>query len=127
MQVWSQSPDRSESNKVLNWLSALLLTDGLFNNIVESHEVDFVKALNSGEPNWIQVENDRSVCIKVAEVFRPLMIDLVARWAIPEAPIQIFSYLSNGLGEDVVKERIWAECVAYTTGLLISSFPQIKR
>ncbi|KAJ1918062.1 AAA ATPase midasin [Mycoemilia scoparia] len=129
LKEWLKNPNREQADKVLNWLSALLLIDGFYNNkISKSHILG-----DQQPPNWIQIEANKSICTKILEIFRPLIIDLVARWVVPEAPIQVFSYLSDNTTstadseDDDDQQYIWSKCVAYATGLIISTTPQIKR
>ncbi|KAJ1678527.1 hypothetical protein EV182_003875, partial [Spiromyces aspiralis] len=83
-----------DAKKALTWVSALLLL------LREDADIEYASS-----------------------VFRPLLIDLVARWVEAEAPIQVFGEIADDeMGLDDIPER-----VAYVGGALARNYPQIKR
>ncbi|KAJ2157991.1 AAA ATPase midasin [Coemansia sp. RSA 552] len=108
---WAAAPRRETVGEALNRISALLLVEGLGRASLEA-------LTDAGRPaEW----TDGRFTAVVGAVFRPILVELVARWILPEAPATVFHHLAlHARGERV------HVCVAYATGCLMPTAPQIR-
>ncbi|KAJ2621726.1 AAA ATPase midasin [Coemansia sp. RSA 1358] len=110
---WADTPKKKAVRDVLNWLSALLLAEGV--DRWDAGRFQFSSTSYSAQ--WI----DGMFTIAVAMSFRPILVDLVARWTLPEAQATIFHHILQHT--DNTRAHL---CVAYASGCLVSTSPQIK-
>ncbi|KAJ1955144.1 AAA ATPase midasin, partial [Dipsacomyces acuminosporus] len=111
LRKWADLPKEKSANDILNSISALILAEGVD---LEAANLDDDTA---DAVSW--ADGRFTTC--VAMVFRPLLVELVARWTLPEAPAIIFHHLSSHMEP----ERAHL-CVAYASGILLGTAPQIK-
>ncbi|KAI8323453.1 midasin [Martensiomyces pterosporus] len=111
LRKWANAPKDKAVADALNGISALLLAEGV------DFDASNVEEDTSGTVGW----TDGKFTITVAMVFRPILVDLVARWTLPEAPAVVFHHLSPHMES----ERAHL-CVAYASGILLGTSPQIK-
>ncbi|KAJ2745847.1 AAA ATPase midasin [Coemansia sp. BCRC 34301] len=106
---WAKTPKHETAKETLNRISALLLAEGfdLFSNLLPTGQ----------GVQWA----DGQFTLAVAMVFRPLLVDLVARWTVAEAPAAVFHHLSENMTSVQVHVA-----VAYATGCLAPTAPQIR-
>ncbi|KAJ2451337.1 AAA ATPase midasin [Coemansia sp. RSA 2336] len=110
---WATRADLKSVSQVMNQLSALLLAGGL--DHLESAALADLKHSEDGK--W----TDGRFTLTVAAVFRPVLVDLVARWTLPEAPAAVFHYLGSSISADQLHIS-----VAYAAGCLLPTAPQIR-
>ncbi|KAJ2180783.1 AAA ATPase midasin, partial [Coemansia sp. RSA 551] len=108
---WAGNPKRSTVGEVMAGVSALLLAEGL-----GSTAADGLKQ-TTGPVEW----TDGRFTVTVAMVFRPVLVELVARWMLAEAQKSVFCRL----GSDISFDRVHMS-VAYAAGHLLSTAPQIR-
>ncbi|KAJ2781638.1 AAA ATPase midasin [Coemansia javaensis] len=106
---WAGDPDGDGAGAVLDRVSALLLAEGLGQRAIEPLRAE------RGPAEW----TDGRLTMAVATVFRPLLVDLAARWAQPAAAAV------RHLGPHVSAARARL-CVAYAAGCLLPTAPQIR-
>ncbi|KAJ2358747.1 AAA ATPase midasin, partial [Coemansia sp. RSA 2618] len=111
---WAASPKRSTVGEVMDRVSALLLAEGLNPTAAAAGGLSDT----AGRVEW----TDGRFTVTVAMVFRPVLVDLVARWTLPGAPAAVF----RQLGPDVVDPERVHTSVAYAAGLLLPTAPQIR-
>ncbi|KAJ2735137.1 AAA ATPase midasin [Coemansia sp. BCRC 34962] len=105
---WAKAPQHSTVSETLNRISALLLAEG-FDALLQPPA--------DGRVEWA----DGQFTLAVGLAFRPLLVDLVARWTMPDAPTSIFHHLA-----DHVTRNQAHVAVAYATGCLAATAPQIR-
>ncbi|KAJ2805745.1 AAA ATPase midasin, partial [Coemansia guatemalensis] len=111
LKTWAAVPEKSAMGDALDGLSALLLAEGL-----QTREA--ARGLQRGGAEW----TDGQLTAAVAAAFRPLLVDLTARWAAAEAASRVFARLAQPPPpEDAVHLS-----VAYAAGLLAGTAPQIS-
>ncbi|KAJ1742174.1 AAA ATPase midasin [Coemansia sp. RSA 1086] len=110
---WATRADLKVVNQIMNQLSALLLAEGLDGS--ESAALADLKHSEAGK--W----TDGRFTLTVAAVFRPILVDMVARWTLPEAPATVFHYLGSSISADQLHIS-----VAYAAGCLLPTAPQIR-
>ncbi|KAJ1781463.1 hypothetical protein LPJ59_007045, partial [Coemansia sp. RSA 2399] len=79
LEGWSQTPEKTTVGGVLDRLSALLLAES-----IDSLEV----ANADAAANW----SDGKLTLATATAFRPILVDLVGRWTLSEAPGAVFRH-----------------------------------
>ncbi|KAJ2886267.1 AAA ATPase midasin, partial [Coemansia asiatica] len=112
----SQSKPKSDKltvAKALNRLSALLLAEGVDMALhsFPGHNKERGGAL------W----TDGRFTSLVAMVFRPIVVELVARWTQAEAPASVI----HQLGSHIDANRAYL-CVAYAAGIIVGTAPQVR-
>ncbi|KAJ1726662.1 AAA ATPase midasin, partial [Coemansia biformis] len=108
---WAAAPRTETVDEVLDRISALLLVEGLGQATTAPLQA------THGPAEWA----DGQLTLAVAAVFRPLLVDLVARSTQPEAQAAVLRHL--GLHADADRARL---CVAYAAGCLLHTTPQIR-
>ncbi|KAJ1954646.1 AAA ATPase midasin, partial [Linderina pennispora] len=107
LRTWANAPSKDSVPQILNVISALLLVEGA--------SMDSVRLGEGVE--WA----DGQFTILVAMVFRPILVDLVARWTLAEAPVSVFHQISTHMDKQQAQL-----CVAYAAGILLATTPQVK-
>ncbi|KAJ2704950.1 hypothetical protein H4R19_005175, partial [Coemansia spiralis] len=108
---WAAAPQIETVGETLDAIAALLLVEGLGQGAIDPLRT------THGPAEW----TDGRLTVAVAMVFRPLLVDLVARWTLPTAPAAVFCHL----GPRATAEQAQL-CVAYAAGLLLPTAPQIR-
>ncbi|KAJ2009224.1 AAA ATPase midasin, partial [Coemansia thaxteri] len=111
--AWAQAPKHETTGDVLNQLSALLLAEGFDGDTLAALPTDGLPSA----ARW----GDGRFTLAVGAAFRPILIDLVARWAAAEAPAAVFRHLSA----HAASERVDVG-VAYAAGCLVATAPQTR-
>ncbi|KAJ2358775.1 hypothetical protein H4S02_012305, partial [Coemansia sp. RSA 2611] len=105
---WAKAPQQSTVSETLNRVSALLLAEGFDASLQPPAD---------GRVEWA----DGQFTLAVGLAFRPLLVDLVARWTMADAPTSIFHHLA-----DHVTRNQAHVAVAYAAGCLAATAPQIR-
>ncbi|KAJ2862548.1 AAA ATPase midasin [Coemansia aciculifera] len=105
---WAKSPKQSQVGETLNRISALLLAEGFDASLQPPAD---------GTVDWA----DGQFTLAVGLAFRPLLVDLVARWTVADAPASIFHHLA----EHVTSAQAYV-AVAYAAGCLAATAPQMR-
>ncbi|KAJ2845344.1 AAA ATPase midasin, partial [Coemansia brasiliensis] len=112
---WAARADHKSVGQIMNQLSALLLAEG--SDYSESIALADLKHTENATGKW----TDGRFTLTIAAVFRPVLVDLVARWTLPEAPATVFHYLGSSISAEELHTSI-----AYTAGCLLPTAPQIR-
>ncbi|KAJ2548861.1 AAA ATPase midasin, partial [Coemansia sp. RSA 1933] len=110
---WSQAPEKTTVGGVLDRLSGLLLGEG-------------IEQLEVGNCDTTVSWADGRLALAVATAFRPILVDLVARWTLPEAPATVFRHTIESTGSHERHREDAHLRVAYAAGVLMSTAPQIR-
>ncbi|KAJ2722068.1 AAA ATPase midasin [Coemansia sp. Benny D115] len=116
LKQWAKSsptPNAAAAEKTLNRISALLLAEGLLD---EQNSI-LATQINNAGALW----SDGQFTLTVASVFRPILVELVARWTLPEAPALVFHHLGARADAECVHA-----CVAYAAGVICGTAPQVR-
>ncbi|KAJ2054191.1 AAA ATPase midasin [Coemansia sp. RSA 2337] len=105
---WAKAPKQAQVGETLNRISALLLAEGFDSSL---------QAPADGTVDWA----DGQFTLAVGLAFRPLLVDLVARWTVADAPASVFHHLA----EHVTSNQAYV-AVAYAAGCLAMTAPQMR-
>ncbi|KAJ2828371.1 AAA ATPase midasin, partial [Coemansia sp. 'formosensis'] len=105
---WAKAPKRETVSETLNRISALLLAEGFDASLQPPAD---------NRVDWV----DGQFTLAVGLAFRPLLVDLVARWTVADAPASIFHHLADHATPSQAHVA-----VAYAAGCLATTAPQIR-
>ncbi|KAJ2662217.1 AAA ATPase midasin [Coemansia sp. RSA 1200] len=123
LEKWASAPERATVGGVLDRLSALLLlaaTDDL-----GEWSSRALGIASTGDAPVSSRWTDGRLALAVSTVFRTILVDLVARWTLPEAPVAVFRHAIPAAHTGDLHAEADLR-VAYAAGILLGTAPQIR-